>query len=78
MNAADDGDVDHLLGTRGAGVAIVIGLILGATALIGVMTNSVLAVAVVAVGAVAVALMLGGMDLVGGPAVPGRDRPHHR
>ncbi|MFD4292618.1 hypothetical protein ACFWPA_19370 [Rhodococcus sp. NPDC058505] len=71
------GDVDHLLGTPLAGTVIVVALIVGSAALIGVMTGSLLAVAVVAVGAVVAALILGGLDRVGPESGPGRDRPHH-
>ncbi|MGW0174808.1 hypothetical protein ACWDUM_13305 [Rhodococcus sp. NPDC003322] len=73
-----DGDVDHLLGSPVAGVVIVVALIVGSAALIGVMTSSLLAVAVVGVGAVGVALMLSGLDRAGRRSGPGRDRPHHR
>lgn len=66
-----DTDVDHLLGTPAAGVGIVVSLIVGAAVLIGVMTNSVCAVAVVAVGSLGVALLLGGMDRLGRPRRPG-------
>lgn len=68
-------DVDHLLASPRAGVVIDISLIIGSTILIGALTGSALAVAVVFVGAVGFALMLNGLDHVGGGPVS--DRPHH-
>lgn len=72
-----DADVDHLLGTPVAGVLIVVGLVLGCTALIGLATSSILAVVVVGVGSVVVAVILGGLDLVGASSKAVRDRLHH-
>lgn len=73
-----DANDNHLLGTPQAGVVIVVSLIVGAAILIGVMTNSVLAVIVVAVTAALVAALLGGVGWLGGDGAVGHRGVHIR
>ncbi|MGW6379571.1 hypothetical protein ACWFRB_26240 [Rhodococcus sp. NPDC055112] len=73
-----DANDNHLLGTPQAGVGIVVGLIVGAATLIGVMTNSLLAVIVVAVTAALVAALLGGGGWLSGGGGVGRRGAHIR